>query len=108
MTILALPLASGVGTGVLVEVYSVDVNTAAVVKRWAFNNTTAGALTVTVAIYNGTGDLEMLSAVPLAAKPNGAYSPPELNGMTLSPGWKVKINAPAGVNFILSGIKITQ
>ncbi len=107
MTILALPLANGVGTGALASVYGpVGVNTAAVVKRWTFNNTTAGALTYTVAINNGTADREVQSVVPIAA--HTGYSPPELNGVTLNAGWSVKINAPAGITFVLSGIEITQ
>ena len=106
MTILVRDLADGVGTGALAEVISVEVNTAVVVKKSLFNNTTAGALTFTVVLNNGTSDREVQSVVPLAAKT--AVSPPELNGATINAGGKMKINCPAGITYWISGILVTQ
>ena len=104
MTILVKPLADGVGTGALATVYTCPINTAAVIKKWSFNNTTAGALLITAVINNGTADRELLSAVSLAAKT--PYNPSEINGATLSAGWTVKLNIPAGITFLLSGIEV--
>ena len=104
MTITAKDLADGVGTGSPVLVYTVPINTTAVVKKWTFNNTTAGALTLTVDVNGGTGDRELLTTIPIAAKT--PYSPAELNGITIGQGGTIKINAPAGVDYYLSGIEI--
>jgi len=106
MTINVRDLASGVGTGALASVYTALVNTPAVIKKWSFNNTTAGALTLTVAVNDGTADRELLSVVPIAA--HTPYSPTELNGLTINAGGIVKINCPAGITYWLSGIEVTQ
>jgi hypothetical protein len=105
MTIFVRDLASGVGTGALADVYPVPANTVTVVKKWTFNNTTAGALTFTVTVNEGT-DRELQSAVPIAA--HTAYSPTEINGLSINSGGIVKINAPAGITYWLSGIEVTQ
>jgi len=104
MTIFARDLADGVGTGASADVYTVPVNTTTVVKKWSFNNTTAGALLLTVKVNNGAADRELLSAVSIAAKT--PYNPVELNGLTINQGGVVKIDAPAGITFWLSGIEI--
>ena len=102
MTIFALPLIEGVGTASPIT-YTVPVNTTWVIKKWAFNNTTAGALTITVAINVGTSR-EMLSTYPIAAKT--PLNPTELNGMTLTAGSTVVITAGVGVTYVHSGIAI--
>ena len=102
MTISALPLIQGVGTGSPI-VYTVPVNTTWVVKKWAFNNTTAGALTITLSINVGT-DRELLSVVPIAAKT--PYNPTELNGATVTAGGTITITAGVGVTYLHSGIAI--
>ncbi len=102
MTIFAVPLIDGVGTAAPI-VYTVPANSTWVVKKWAFNNTTSGALTITLSINMGTGR-EMLSAVTIAAKT--PYNPVELNGLTIVAGGTVTITAGVGVTYIHSGLLI--
>lgn len=102
MTIDALPLMTGITTG-SDQVFTVPVNTTWVVKKWAFNNATSGAVTVTVTVNIG-GALEMLSVAPIAA--NTLFNPVELNGLTLTAGDTVTINGDAGIAFVHSGLAI--
>jgi hypothetical protein len=106
MTIFVRDLASGVGTGSLASIYPVPANTVTVVKKLTLNNTSAGALTYTLAVNDGTADRELQSVVPIAA--HTAYSPTEINGLSINSGGIVKLNAPAGITYWLSGIEVTQ
>lgn len=106
MPVTARALASGIGTGALATAFTVPANTTVVVQRWSFNNTTAGALPLTVAVNNGSTDRDMLTTYNIAAM--SPYSPDELNGIVVPTGGSVKINCAAGITYWLSGIFVTQ
>jgi hypothetical protein len=106
MTITAVKLASGVGTGSAVSVYTVPAATTVVIKQANFTNTTGGALTVTlVAVNDGTAERAVESAKSLSA--NVSYQPPGLIGLTMTAGQILKVNAAALIDFWVSGIAIT-
>lgn len=106
MSIFVRQLFSGTGTGSQVNAYTVDANTTVVLKKLGFNNTTAGALLVSLSVNDGTADRQLLTTVSIAAQQ--PYNPQEWNGLTINAGGIVKITAPVGVVYWGSGLVVVQ
>lgn len=105
MSVEAKSLATGTGTGLVVQVYQAPANVAAVIKSAVFTNTTAGALTFTAYANDGTASRTLIYAQSIPA--TSSYRAAELVNVTLDPNETFSINAAIGIDYWVSGIEIS-
>lgn len=103
MTINAVRLAAGEGTGSPVTVVTAGPNTTVVIKRATVNNTTGVAITYSASANSGSAR-ELITDRPVATSKSD--QPPELVGLTLNAGDTLTLDLPVGVTYWISGITI--
>ena len=104
MSITPIKVASGTGTGGSVTVYTVPAATTLVLKQANFGNTTAGALTFTLACNDGTADRALETGKSINA--NSSYQPAGVVDLVLPTGSLVKVNAAIGIDYWISGFTV--
>ena|ERR1051325_11758415 len=102
------PLARGVGTGSLVDIYTVPVSFRAMLLSFVVTNQTGGAVTLIVKVLQDPtldGGTYRFAIPPRSVNNNSTDLCPELIRQTLNAGGKIQLQGN-GLEFLGSGAEI--